>query len=98
VRVARDFGTVSALYPEGVDDLLDLPHALFDNIVQATVVLGWRELPEDEQPPKRIWLDTDKLREHFAWVKRKREAEIKGDKAIDDPVDNEAGIKDLIVG
>lgn len=57
--------------------------------------LGWEELPEDEQPPKRIWDDPDKLREHAAWVKRKRAAESDpdsaiSDKPIDDPRSNDA--------
>lgn len=64
----------------------------------AMVILSWEELPKDEKPPKRIWLDGDKLKEHFDWVERKREAESKGrDEHIDDPRDNEAAGA-LIVG
>lgn len=97
VSLARDFGTVSELYPEGVDDLRDLPHVLFDQIRTAVIILGWRELPEDEQPPKRIWQDGKKLKAHFEEVRRRREAEMKGEKSIEDPVDNELGIEALIV-
>jgi hypothetical protein len=99
VRLARDFGTVSELYPEGVDDLTDLPHGLFELVRHAMVVLSFDELPEDERPAKRIWLDPKKLKDHFAWVRRKREREMKGDRSddVDDTVENEAA-KGLIVG
>lgn len=100
VRLARDFGTVRELYPDGVDSLWDLPHPLFDAIRMASIFLSFEELPKDEQPPRRIWDDGDKLKEWFEEVERKRKAKYDSDGAIsdrpiEDPVENAAG---LVVG
>lgn len=77
---------------------------MFDAIRLGHIFLSFDELPKDERPPKRIWLDGDSLREWFADVERKREAKWSGgsskggwDKSIEDPVENEAA-KGLIVG
>lgn len=96
VRLARDFGTVSELFPDGFDDIRDLPYPLFDAINRAVVFIGFDELREDERPPKRIWLNGEALNEHFDWIKRKREAEMKGND-VEDARENEAA-KALIVG
>jgi hypothetical protein len=62
------------------------------------MVISFDELEEDEQPPRRIWLDHERL---SAWFKavRKRRKEKYGGKAseIDDPVQNEAA-RSLLVG
>lgn len=91
MRIARDLGEVSILFPEGVDRLDDLPYTIHDAITTALLYLGWEELPQDEQPKKRIWDQPEKLKEHFEWVKRKREAEYGGGKdAIKDkPIEGE---------
>jgi hypothetical protein len=31
-------------------------------------VLGWFELPDDDRPPERIWLDDKALSDHFEAV------------------------------
>lgn len=103
VRLARDFGTVSELFPSWVESVRDLPHALFELIRTAMVFLGFEELAPDEQPPKRIWLQGEKLKEWFAEVNRRRHREAggsgsgNGSQPIEDPVQNEAA-KGLIVG
>jgi hypothetical protein len=81
---------VSVLLPEGVDDLKDAPHHLFDAVRFALVVLSFDELPSDERPPRRIWRDPDALEQHFAKVKKMREAKWGGDgkEPIEDPVEN----------
>lgn len=76
---------------------------MFEAIHVGHIFLSFDELPEDERPDKRIWLDGDALREWFAEVKRRREAKYGGkdsggwDKSIEDPVENEAA-RGLIVG
>ena len=101
MRLARDFGTVSELFPQHFDDLRDLPHPFFDLIRRAMLYLGFDELDEDEVPPKRIWSDDEQLSEWFSEIRRrrKRKAEGKDDwsRDIDDPVDN-AAAAGLIVG
>lgn len=98
MRIARDFGTVSELLPEGVADVRDMPHTLFDNVRLALHFLSWEELPPEDQPPRRIWLDDELLTAWFEEVKRRREDERKGEsRDIDDPVQNEAA-KGLLVG
>lgn len=86
VRIARDFGTVSELLPRGLS-LLDAPFPLVGAIRLATQFLSWREnLPRDEQPPKAIWLDGEKLERWFKDVEAKREAEMKGNTKSDDGI------------
>jgi hypothetical protein len=97
VRIARDFGTVDELLPDGIDDVRDTPHVLFEAIRTALVFLSFDELPRNERPPKRIWLDGDALSEWFKQVERDRERSVRGDKHIEDPVENEAA-RSLIVG
>jgi len=93
VRLVRDFGTISELFPEGVDDVRDLPYILFDSIRYAMLFASFDDnLDLDERPPKRVWLDNDKLKAHMEWVRRKRDREMKGESAkkeIEDPVDND---------
>lgn len=99
LRVARDHGTLDDLLPTGVAGLNDCPYTIFDAIRLGDMFLGWDELPKDERPPKRIWLDGEKLEEWFVMVNKRREEKYsgKGDRHIEDPVQNEAA-KGLIVG
>lgn len=73
VRVARDLGDVSTLLPEGVP-LSDAPHNLVSAIALTLRFLGFEELPLDERPPKRIWLDGEALNAWWEEVERKRKA------------------------
>lgn len=77
----------------------DCPHPLFAAIRHALVILSWEELPREERPPKRIWLDGDALREHFDRVEKARDERYRpgGSGPIDDPRENEAA-KSLLVG
>lgn len=34
-------------------------------------MLGWFELPEEDQPPQWIWLDDEKISAHFAGVRER---------------------------
>jgi hypothetical protein len=64
------------------------------------LVCSWEDnLEAHEKPPKRIWLDPKALKEWFDHVKaeRKREAEGKGRRDIEDPQDNDAA-KGLVSG
>lgn len=79
VRLARDCGDISSLFPEGIKRLWDLPFTLFNSIGMALTFLSWRELPKEEQPPKHIWLDADKLKSWWAEVERNRELKMKGE-------------------
>lgn len=102
VRLARELGNVSTLFPEGITSVADLPYNLFDAIRLALIFLSFEEMPKDERPPKRIWLDGEKLDEHMKWVEKQREAKHKVDRdgssqEIEDPVQNEAA-SSLIVG
>lgn len=83
-------GTVDRLFPAGVTDLLDLPHTIFRAIHFALGVLGWRDnlLRGEEEPPKRIWFDREKLADYFEELHRKRMRKTEDE--IEDPVDNDA--------
>lgn len=63
--------------------------------------LSFEELQEDERPPKHIWLDGEKLREHMDNVRAAREERFDPDKRereIEDPVQNELtrGLKERL--
>jgi hypothetical protein len=99
VRIARDFGTIRELFPPGVTDMRELPHPWFDAIRRALHFLSFEELEPDERPPKSIWLDADRLAEHFQWVEQRRKDKWGGDgtQTIEDPVENPAA-KAMVVG
>jgi hypothetical protein len=90
---------VSALLPKGCRSLVDAPYHLHDAIVHALHFLKWEELPPDERPDKRIWLDGEKLTAHFEAVDRMRKAKygIDGAKEVEGPVDTNEAAKDLIL-
>lgn len=92
VRIAKSYGDVSALFPPGIDRLTDLPYTHFEALMTATVITGWDELAEEEQPSRDIWLHPEKLKAHFDKVKKDRDAKYGSNdrKAIEDPVENEA--------
>lgn len=86
--------------PDWCDGIHDMPYLLFDRLLMARVFISYDEvLPKEEQPPKRIWLDTKKLKVWFEEVDRKREAKMKGDSSeIEGPVDRNPAAAELIVG
>jgi hypothetical protein len=90
-------GTAQLLFPPGITDLRELPAGYFDAIGMALGFLSFEELPEEDRPPRRIWLNNEALKEHFAAVKarRKAEADPNAPDPIEDPVDNPAA-RDLI--
>lgn len=88
MRIARDGGGVSQLLPDG-HRLDDAPYVWFDGVRWALMVLSFDELPSEDRPPRRIWNDGEKLEAWWADVKRRREAEARGEsRHIDDPKDN----------
>lgn len=96
MRLARDFGTVRELFPPGIKSILDLPHTIYDAITRALMFLSFRELPENEQPPERIWMDGEKLTGWFEEVRRQRAREhdtSDWNREIEDPVQNQAALE-----
>lgn len=83
---------MSALLPEGCRSLVDAPYVLHDGIVMALHFLRFEELPREEQPPRRIWLDKDKLSAHWNGVERMRKQKygVKDDGASGDAETNAA--------
>lgn len=82
----------------------DCPYTVFEAIRVGGIFVSWDELDEDERPPKRIWLDGDRLEEWWLHVKRRREEKYGSggsssswDTSIEDPVENSAA-RSLIVG
>lgn len=64
---------MTVLFPDGITRLMDLPYTLFDAINMALDFLKYEELPEDERPPREIWLEPDLMREHVKAIKEIRE-------------------------
>lgn len=58
--------------------LADLPYTIHDAILAALGFLTFFEMPENERPPKAIWLDERKMKAHWAEVERVREAKAAG--------------------
>lgn len=85
---------MSVLFPEGVKSIVDLPWMLFEAIVNGLQFLKFEELPEDETPERSIWLDPERMSQHFRAVKKRREekwgTEKSNPREIEDPVENDA--------
>jgi hypothetical protein len=94
VRMARDLGDISSLFPTGIKRIWDLPHTLASAIRMGLYYLSFEELPEKERPPRHIWLDPKKMDAHWAQVKADREREMKGQGSINDMPEN-ALLKDM---
>lgn len=91
IRIAKSIGDVSSLFPPGITHLADVPHHLADAISKGLAFISFDELPSDEKPPRKIWLDEELLSEWFDEVAKRREEKFNGEsKEIDDPVSNEA--------
>jgi hypothetical protein len=88
---------VSALLPEGVSSLADAPYTLVDAITMGLGFLGFEEHAPEDRPPKRIWQDPERLKAHWAAVRKRWKAGGGGEQEIEDPVDN-AAAAGLIVG
>jgi hypothetical protein len=86
---------VSHLLPDGIGSLRDAPYPLFRAIRAALTFLSFEELPEDDIPPRSIWLRGEDLEEWFKEVKRRHKDKLGGRQEIDDPVRN--GAIDLLV-
>jgi hypothetical protein len=91
-------GDVSLIFPDGIQRLDELPHTLHTAILVGYHFIGFDELPDDERPPKRIWFDADEMRSWWSFVKRKREAEVKGESAESSHGQQNQAVKELIVG
>lgn len=102
LRLARAHGHLHDLLPPGTT-LLDCPYTVFEAVRVGGIFLSWDELEEDERPPKRIWLDGERLEDWWLHVKRLREEKYGGgsrsswDTSIEDPISNDAA-KGLIAG
>lgn len=78
VRLARDLGDISSLLPPGITRLTECPYTISNSILAALGFLSFDELPEDERPPKRIWLDSKAMKAHWGEIKRLRKAKLDG--------------------
>lgn len=97
VRIAREIGDISSLFPKGITRLWDLPYTIFNAVGLALYYLSFSELPEHEQPPRKIWEDPKRLEAWFREVKANRESESKGDGSFMDMPQNQL-IKEMFGG
>lgn len=70
--------------------MLDVPYPLHRAIRSALIFLSFEELPPEDMPPRRMWLDGKSLNAWFADVRRRQKDKIDGRGEIDDPVSNSA--------
>jgi hypothetical protein len=78
------------MLPEGIDRLDDCPYPFFNAVRMALGFLSFDELPKDERPARKIWLNSDEMRKHWTAVERLR-AEKYG--TGDDSGDGEGEVK-----
>lgn len=100
MRFVREFGTVEQIMPQGITTLRELPYPLFNAVRVGMLYLGFEELSREDQPPRRIWQDSDALKVWFDDVRSRNGSRSEPDsweRNIEDPVDNEAA-RSLIVG
>lgn len=91
IRIAKSMGDVSSLFPPGITQLADLPHHVGDAISKGLAFSSFDELPSDEKPPRKIWLDEELLGDWFDQVSKRREEKYGVEtKEIEDPVQNQA--------
>jgi hypothetical protein len=69
VSTAKRGGGIDALYFDR--DPRRTPWYLVTAIGHALAVHGWLELPDDDQPPQSIWLDTEALIDHFDRIRER---------------------------
>jgi hypothetical protein len=94
VRMARDCGDISSLFPPGITHLWQLPHTIHTAIRSALYFLTFDELPyPEDRPPKRIWLDSEKMADWWRAVKERRT----GDQEVAEMPQNEA-LKEMFPG
>lgn len=94
VRLAREIGDISSLFPPGITRIWDLPYTIHMAIKSALYFLTFEQLTDDaDRPPKRIWLDNEKMSEWWRVVKERRE----GDREIAKMPQNEM-LKDIFPG
>lgn len=97
VRIARDIGDISSLFPPGITGVVDLPYTLHEAIRMALTFLSFEQLPSDEQPPKKIWLDGDRMEAHWSAVTQAREDKAKGRGDLNSMPKNDL-VKSMLVG
>jgi hypothetical protein len=90
VRIARDGGCLSSLFPPGITTIWDLPHTLHGAIRLALYFLKFEEIPyEEDRPPRHIWLEPERMERWWKDVKQAQEARYKGEPAERDMTQNE---------
>lgn len=97
VRIARDSGDVSSLLPPGVKSLYNAPHLFVEAVRMALFFLSFEEYPKEERPPKKIWLDADKMQAWWEQVEINRRSKTDGGGDFQSMPQN-ALLKDLFVG
>jgi hypothetical protein len=94
VRIARDCGDISSLFPPGVTRLCDLPHTIHRAIRMALYFLSFDNIIEpQDKPPKYIWLNGEKMEQWFQAVKER----AKSDKGVNEMPQNET-LKEMFPG
>jgi hypothetical protein len=97
VRIAREVGDVSSLFPEGITRLADLPFTIFNLITNSLYYVSFDELPKAERPKKSIWLNSERMDEHWQAVEAMRQEKTKG-RGDTSQMPKNALIDELIVG
>lgn len=73
VDMAMKFGSLKSILPDGIKSLIDAPWSIVAAIQYAMMIISWHSLPSEEQPPREIWQNDEKIIKWFEAIKRHRE-------------------------
>jgi hypothetical protein len=73
VRIARDCGNISSLFPPGIARIWDLPHTIHRAIRMALYFISFENIVDkQDKPPKHIWLDGERMDAWWAAVEQRQ--------------------------
>ena len=81
----RDGGSITSIFPSGVDSVENIPSDFIFVLSHSLRVLSWQEnLMDDERPPEWMWGFEDELEIWFEEVDRARKEKYKSGSSDDD--------------
>lgn len=85
-RIVRDVGSIDLLFPDWCDNVIDMPWTIVQSFERARIILALHERPDDFRiPPKRIWLNDEKLDAYIKDENNRIEFERENGKGAWDP-------------
>lgn len=61
------------------------------------IFLGFEEMAVEDRPPRKIWMDDEKLVSHFERLREKRKTEAEGNTVSSEPMEENSLAKEMII-